>query len=194
MVRGTPDAAREPCVHRKNVLGFRIACEQIWNKDSYEQAVALLPLAVRESTAGLLPIQEWVPETYIVAWAEAVWRGPAQQDEALMRRYVAASIANGFGRVRRFFLQMMTPETMARRAPEIWKQEHTTGRLEAEVIRERTAHVRLFDHPYVETPLMRMALAEAIRFSVSLTRAANVREKHAARGHSLRIEITWDDS
>jgi hypothetical protein len=139
-----------------------------------------------------MPLDEWLPETFIIAWSEAVWRGPARQNAVVMRKYIAASIALGFGRVRRFFLQMMTPESIASRATELWRQEHNTGTLTAEVLRRGHVRVQLADHPYVETPLMRLAIAEAIRFIVSLTRAQNVTEKHPSRGATLVIDVGWD--
>ncbi len=184
-------AKGEPCVHRKNVLGFRVACEQLWGKVAFEETIARLPPDARAATAGLIPLDEWVAESFLIAWAEAVWGGPAKMNEAAMRRYVSAAIMQGFGQVRRFFLQMVTPEAAARRVPELWRQEHTTGTLEAEIVRDGVGRVVLSDHPYVETPLMRMAIAEAIRCSLSLTRASTVNERHAHRGRQLRIELTW---
>ena len=174
------------------MLGFRAVCEETWGTEVYERTVALLPSSVRDATAGLRPIEEWVDERYIIAWADAVWRGPARQDEALMRRFVAAMMAFGFGRVRRFFLQRMTPETLIPRTPGIWRQEHTTGILEAESVRPGLVYVRLSDHPYLDSPLTRLAIAESIRFATSLTRAKNVTEKHASYGRPLRVDIAWD--
>lgn len=186
-----PRDARDPLTRRKNVLGFRIACEQIWGEGAYEETLALLPAHVREATAGLIPLEEWVPETFVMAWADAVWRGPAKQDEAVMRTYVGATIAHGFGRVRRFFLQLLTPESFAKRASETWREEHTTGVLDATLAGARLVRLRLSGHPYIETPLMRLCIAEAIRYSTSLTRAENVTESHMPRGTSLVIDIGW---
>ena len=52
---------------------------------------------------------------------------------------------------------------------------------------------RLHDHPYVETPLLRLAVAEAFRAVVALTRAANVTETHAPRGAPLLVNLRWED-
>ncbi len=184
--------AREPLTRRKNVLGFRTACERTWGTGAYEQTLALLPNDVREATAGLLPMEEWVPEAFVVAWVGAVWRGPAKQDEATIRRYVASTVAHGFGHVRRLFLRVLTPDIFAKRGPDLWREEHSTGVLEAKLVGERLVRLRLSDHPYIETPLMRIAVAEALRFTTSLTRAKNVTEKHAPRGTPLLIDIAWE--
>jgi hypothetical protein len=185
-------AIAEPRVHRKNVIGFRAASEELWGRGVYEQIVAALPPDVQRATAGLRPMEPWVPEGFIAAWAEAVWRGPARCDEAQMRRYVGASVAHGFGRVRRFFLQIMTPEAVVERAVALWREEHTTGVLRAELHGVAGARVQLSDHPYVETPVLRLALGEALRYIVGLTRARNVTEAHNARGNPLIIDIKWD--
>ena len=110
----------------------------------------------------------------------------------MMRRYVGATIAHGYGRVRRLFLQLLTPETLAGRASEAWRAEHNTGVLETVLVGKDRLRLRLVDHPYVETPLLRMSLAEALRFTASLTRAHNVTEKHAASGVALLIDIAWE--
>ncbi len=178
-------------VNRRNVIGFRAACEQIFGAAGYQETLALLPEDVRDATAGLLPMNEWVPEAFIVAWANAVYRGPAKRNEAKVRAYVAATVAHGFGRVRRLLLSMMTAETITARAGELWRGEHSSGKFDAEVLRPGVTRVRLDDHPYVESPLMRLSIAEALRFIVSLTRSQNVTESHPAHGRPLVITIRW---
>ncbi len=181
-----------PLVHRRNVVGFRAACEERFGPTGYAATLALLPEDVREATAGLRPMDEWVPEAFIVAWATAVYRGPAQKDAAKMRAYVAATIAYGFGRVRRLFLGMMTAEGITERAGDLWRGEHTSGVFSAEALRPGTMRVRLDNHPYVESPLMRLSIAEALRYILSLTRSRNVTESHPAHGRPLVITFRWD--
>jgi hypothetical protein len=182
-----------PRVRRKNVLGFRLACEETWGKRGLDRAVALLPAPIREATAGLMPIDEWIPEEFIVAWAQATWEGPAQRNETEYRAFVSLTIKHGFGRVKKLLLRMMAPAQIAPRAPELWRGEHTTGSLDVEVLGPNHMRARLNDHPYVETPLLRLAVAEAFRAVVALTRAANVVETHPPRGAPLLITLRWDD-
>ena len=167
-----------PCVHRKNVLGFRIACEEMWGPDGLDQTVVRLPRAIRDATAGLIPLEEWIPEEFIIAWAHAVWEGPAQRSEVQFREYVAATIRHGFGRVKTFLLGMMTPESIAPRAQALWRGEHTTGTLTVDVVSPTMMRGRLEDHPYLESPILRMAIGEALRAAVAHTRARRVVESH----------------
>ena len=62
------------------MLGFRTACEEAWGAGAYEEVLAVLPPQVREASGGLFPMDEWVPESFVVAWIETVWRGPAKQE------------------------------------------------------------------------------------------------------------------
>lgn len=182
-----------PRVQRKNVLGYRLACEEMWGKHGLACVVKLLPDAIREATAGLMPLDEWIPEEFIVAWAQAVWDGPAERNEAVFRAYVSLTIKHGFGRVKKFLLRRMEPTQIVPRAPALWRGEHTTGILHVELVGPHQMSVRLQDHPYVETPLLRLAVAEAFRAVVALTRAANVTETHAPRGAPLLVNLRWED-
>ena len=174
------------------MLGFRTACEQTWGAGVYEEVLELLPPQVREANGGLFPVEEWVPESFFVAWIESVWRGPAKRDPKMIRRYVRATIAHGYGRVRRLFVQLLTPETLAGRASETWRAEHNTGVLKTVLVAKNRARLQLVDHPYVATPPLRMSLAEALRFTASLTRARNVIEMHTTVGVSLIIDSAWE--
>jgi hypothetical protein len=182
-----------PRVHRKNVLGFRLACEERWGPEGLARAVELLPASIREATAGLMPLDEWIPEDFIIAWSQAVWDGPARRNETEYRAYVSLTIKHGFGRVKKLLLGMMAPAQIAPRAPGLWRGEHTTGSLAVEVVGPHHLRCRLSDHPYVDAPLLRLAVAEAFRAVVGLTRAANVVETHPPRGAPLLINIRWQD-
>ena len=182
-----------PRVHRKNVLGFRVACEETWGARGLVRAVELLPAPIREATAGLMPLDEWIPEEFIIAWSQAVWDGPAKRNETEYRAYVSLTIKHGFGRVKKLLLAMMAPAQIAPRAPGLWRGEHTTGSLDVELAGVNHMRCCLKDHPYVEAPLLRLAVAEAFRAVEALTRAANVVETHPPRGAPLLINIRWQD-
>ena len=182
-----------PRVQRKNVLGYRLACEEMWGKRGLARVVELLPAAISEATAGLMPLDEWIPEEFIIAWAQAVWEGPAERNEAVFRAYASLTIKHGFGRMKKLLLQRMEPAQIAPRAPGLWRGEHTTGSLDVELVGPYQMRARLQDHPYVETPLLRLAVAEAFRAVVALTRAANVVETHAPRGAPLLVNLRWED-
>ncbi len=186
-------AATVPRVHRKNVLGFRLACEETWGEEGLQRVIERLPPAIREATAGLVPLDEWIPEDFIIGWCHTVWEGPAQRSEAQFRAYVSLSVKHGFGRVKKLLLGMMAPAHIAPRAPALWNGEHTTGTLEVSVVSSNLMRVRLEDHPYVETPLLRLAVAEAFRCVVSLTRAVDVVETHPARGAPLLVNVRWQN-
>ena len=178
-------------VHRKNVLGFRIACEEIWGESGLKRTVASLPVATRDATAGLIPLDTWIPVEFMIAWWTAIWEGPANRNEAQYRLYVASTARHGFGRVKKIFLRSLPPTFLAQHAANLWKEEYTTGSLAADVVSPCHLRGRLSDHPYVDNPLTRIAIAEALRTVVSLTRARDVTVMHAAHGSRLIIDVRW---
>ena len=74
-------------VHRKSLVGFRAACQQMWGASGYESLCRDLPADVRERTAGMRPLPDWNPLGDLIAWHLAVWNGPAKRDETIMTRH-----------------------------------------------------------------------------------------------------------
>lgn len=178
-------------VHKKSLIGFRSACEQMWGAAGYGAIRAALPADVSERTAGLLPLPDWVPLDDLIAWHMAVWNGPARRDEAIMTEHIHATVDQGFGRVKRFLISVSTPQSLAARVVSLWRDEYSTGRLEAASIEDHSVQLVLRDHAYVEIPLMRYVIAEVFRYIVSLTKAENVTAVHTVREGSLLVVLRW---
>jgi hypothetical protein len=171
------------------------ACRELWGEAGVREAMTLLPADVREATSagGFSPLK-FYPTHYVNAWDQAKMDGPARGDEDAFRRSVARGLELGFGRVRRVFLQFATPTLLAQRAAELWRHDHTHGELEVDSTRrdEGRARVTLVRHPFVETPVARLAFAEVVRHLLSMSRARNVRATHAHTGDALVIALSWD--
>jgi len=178
-------------VRRKSLIGFRLACHQMWGQTGYQAISSALPADVSDRTAGLRPLPEWLPLDDLIAWHVAVWNGPAKRDEQIMTRHIQATVDQGFGRVKRFLLSTSTPLMLAPRVVSLWSEEYSTGRLQATAIEERSVQLTLMDHPYIETPLMRYVISEVFRYVVSLTRAKVVTARHGVRDAALVVVLRW---
>jgi hypothetical protein len=174
------------------LIGFRSASEQLWGSAGIEQICSDLPDPVRERTAGLRPLPEWIPLEDLVAWHLAAWRGPAKRDEPTMTQHARLTVDQGFGRVKRFVISLLTPEALAARVVPLWRDEYSTGRLETVSVDARSVQLALSDHAYVEIPLMRYIISEAYRYILSMTRAQNVTVTHALRDASLLVTLRWE--
>lgn len=163
----------------------------MWGESGYQSLCDDLPADVRERTAGMRPLPDWIALDDLIAWHVAVWNGPAKRDEAIMTRHIHATVDQGFGRVKRLLLSVATPHTLAPRVVALWRDEYSTGRLEASAIEARSVHLTLHDHPYVDLPLMRFVIAEVFRYVLGLTHAKNVTAVHAVRESSLVVVLRW---
>ncbi|HKU41937.1 MAG TPA: hypothetical protein VJR89_27455 [Polyangiales bacterium] len=184
----TPDA---PLVHKKSLIGVRAACEHMWGASGVQAIAESLPADVRERTAGLRPLPEWIPLGDLIAWHAAIWNGPANQDEKLMLDHARRTIDQGFGRVKRALISIATAHTLAPRVAALWNDEYTTGSLTVASLQPKSVTLVLRDHPYVEDPLMRMVIAEAFRHVLSLTRTKNVSSIHLVTQGSLKVVLSW---
>jgi hypothetical protein len=179
-------------VRRRSLIGFRAACEQMWGALGIAAICRELPDDVRERTAGLLPLPEWIPLGDLVAWHMAVWTELAKRDEPTMTRHARLTVDQGFGRVKRFVISMLSPEALAARVVQLWRDEYSTGQLETLSVSERSVQLALTDHAYVDIPLMRYIIAEVYRYVLSMTRANNVTSSHALRNGALVVTLRWD--
>jgi hypothetical protein len=180
-----------PLVHRKSLLGFRAACEKMWGAEGLEAVTRGLQRDVRDRTAGMLPLPDWLPVDDLIDWHMSVWNGPAARNETIFTRHVRATVDQGFGRVKRFLLSVSTPRTLAPRVATLWRDEYSTGRLEVLAIEERSVELGLVNHPYVELPLMQSVIAEVYRYVVSLTQVREVTGVHAVRDGKLVVIVRW---
>jgi hypothetical protein len=178
-------------VQKKSLIGFRTACEQMWGPEGYEAICAALPADVAERTAGLRPLPDWVRLEDLVAWHFAVWNGPARRDESIMTQHIHATVDQGFGKVKRLFLSMQTPQSLAPRVVSLWRDEYSTGFLEASSLEERSVQLSLREHSYVDIGLMRYVITEVFRYVVSLTSARDVTAVHTVRDGALIVVLRW---
>ncbi len=190
-VRPTARPGAMPLVHRKSLIGFRAACEQMWGPMGYEAIRSALPADVSDRTAGMRPLPDWVPLHDLIAWHEAVWNGPARREEKIMTQHIRATVDQGFGRVKRVLLSMSTPHTIAPRVAALWRDEYSTGSLEAASLEEKRVQLVLSDHPYVHIPLMRYVIAEVFHYVLGMTHVEDVVSTHAVQGSSLVVGLRW---
>lgn len=150
-----------------------------------------LPPEVRERTAGLRPLPDWLPLDDLIAWHVAVWNGPAKRDEKTMMNHCRLTVDMGFGRVKRALISMATAHTLAPRVAALWNDEYSTGTLEAVSVEPKSVQLVLRDHPYVTHQLMRTVIAEVFRYVLSMTRTKNISAVHAVRDGGLLVVLRW---
>lgn len=136
----------------------------------------------------------WVPERYLVEWHEATWEGPAQRDDDALCRTINRRLDLGFGHVRKALLGLVGPEGVIRRAGELWKHDHTHGRLEVGYERgAKSVLGTLHDHVFCESAIARRAFAETMRYIIQLSRGVKTaRASHGLQGRALTVRVSWD--
>ncbi len=190
-----PQNPSEPLSRGIGLHGFRAAALALWGEEGLRTVAARLPDDARAATVDsiVLPVS-WYAVRHTIAWEEAVWEGPAARDDATFHSFLDKGIELGFGRMRRFFIRLQSPEQIIHRAPEMWRYQHTHGTLTA-VAKGNGATILLRDHPFTRHPLARRATAEVYRFIASLTQArgkGEVRQTHGSEGpDSLVVRLTW---
>ena len=178
-------------VHRRSLIGFRTACEDMWGAAGLKAIADALPPEVRDRTASLRPLDDWIPLDDLIAWHVAVWNGPARRNEAVFTEHVHRTLDLGFGKVKRLLLSMATPQSLAPRVVDLWSDEYSTGRLEAVDLTKQSVTLVLHDHAYVQHALMRTVIAEVYRYVLSLTRVKSVTAVHAVRNGALVVVLRW---
>lgn len=183
---------KEPCARGMILVGFRDAVRALWSEAGLRQIAALLPEEARRETVDrqVLPV-EWLPERYIMAWYDAVWNGPAAGSWKLFASFLDKMMDLGFGRVRKMLIGVIGAETMLEKAIDLWRHDHTHGVLRIKVS-GKSAIATLHDHPYINTPVSRFAIAEIYRYCLSLSRARNVKMEHRHEGTSVQVHLTWE--
>jgi hypothetical protein len=164
----------------------------MWGSAGLAKICEALPPDVRERTGGSRPLEPWHALGDLIAWHRAVWEGPAHRDEKLMTQHIHATVDRGFGRVKRFLLSVSTPRSLAPRVAALWRDEYSTGQLEATFPEEQTVHLTLRDHPYVDDPLMRYVIAEVFRYVLSMTRVRRVTVSYGMLDASLVVTLRWE--
>lgn len=179
----------EPMLKRHNVIAARDAVVHLWQKPALDEVLARMPEAERAILCG--PLAAWVPVRVPVQLGHAVWEGPVGRDKARYHAYLHRQTDMTTGRIRKALLGLAKPERIFAQAPAMWRSEHTAGTLEASV-EGKSGVVVLRDHPYVESPQGRAAIAETFRYIVELSRAKGATETHAliAPG-AVEVKLRW---
>jgi hypothetical protein len=184
----------EPSARATQLLAFRSAAVTLWGTAGWQEVIDRLPADARDSLAPsrLLVAVGWVPERHLITLAQAVFEGPARGGEDAYREFVHGVIARGFGRIRRVLVQFASPAAVLKRAPELWRHDHTHGELTVEIL--PSGAVAILTHPIIpSTPLSRQTAAEMFRAVLCLTRARNVRQEHQLSGKDrLRVSFQWE--
>jgi hypothetical protein len=174
------------------LVAFREALVAAYGAEGLEMVAKRLPREVRAATIDdLLVGVAWLPESYVLSWYEALWSGPCEGRSERFCTLLDGMLDRGFGRIRRAFLKLASPETILAKAPSLWRYDHTHGRLSAEV-GTGVARVRLEDHVYTSTSLSCLAISEIYRYCASLTRVRQVSESHFRNGGgALVVTLRW---
>ena len=173
-------------------FAFRSAVFELWGELGWSDVTALLSSDARTALfkAEVSPVG-WIAERHMIALAEAVFAGPSSKQQDVYLRFVAKMIAHGFGRIRRFFVRFAPPELLLERAPDLWRHDHSHGKLEVRV-EGRRAQVVLSDHIHTTTELSRLTAAESFRCALAQTRAIHVRASHRLdEQQDLEILLEW---
>jgi hypothetical protein len=182
----------ESCARGTILMAFRDAANTLWGDAGVRAIGAALPEDVRRETVDVGVVNlAWVPETYVLAWYEAVWHGPCGGDRDAFVGFLQRMMDRGFGRVRKAFLSLAKPAVILNKAPSLWRHDHTHGELTLDTVGRDSARVKLVDHAYTTTSLACMATAEIYRYCVELCQAKNVTEIHYREANALIVRLRW---
>ena len=188
-----PVVGDQPCARGTIFVGFKHAVHGVWGEHGVASVAAALSPEVRSQTLERVVLNtEWLPESYVLAWYEALWSGPCEQRRERLALALDRMLDFGFGRVRRVFLSMAKPSTIFEQAPSLWRYDHTHGTLSV-AAGETMARLCLRGHPYTENSLSCMAIAEIYRYCVALSRARNVTSTHYRdEDGALVVRLRWE--
>lgn len=188
----TPEEGQTTCVRGTILSAFREAVVELYGSPGLAQVAARLPAEVRVATIDELVVgPQWLPESCVLAWYEALWSGPCDGRADAFTIVLQRMLDRGFGRIRKAFLRLASPETILAKAPSLWRYDHTHGRLVTEV-GAGVGRLRLDHHPYTESPLSRLAISEIYRYCASLTRVRQVTESHFREPEgALVVTLRW---
>lgn len=184
----------EPMIRSIHIVASRDAVRDVFGEEALADTAQRMPERERaEVFADHHPY--WCSERAMIALTFGIWEGPADRRRARLEVWLWRTVDNTFGRIRRAFLAMATPEKLIEHAPRFWKSDRTSGVLEGRVLGAGRGVFTLRDHPYTETPQARATVAEMLRYLVELTRTPNVTETHAlVEPGVLEVRIKWGEA
>ncbi|MGO8999363.1 MAG: hypothetical protein ACLQVI_39055 [Polyangiaceae bacterium] len=167
-----------PCARGTLLAGAVASAAKLWGDDGLAALRERLDADARRALLDdiILPVS-WYPETYFEACNEIVWSALARGDDEAFDAYVRGSIDHLWSRLHRVIMGLTTPPRLARRAPDMWRHDHTHGSLEVE-LRESEGTVRVRGYPYARTGIMGRGQTEALRYILSHARVKTVRATH----------------
>jgi hypothetical protein len=182
----------EPCVRQSVFAALREVALELWGRDGLHLIGERLgdELARRETVETGIVGPTWLPERWLMEWHQAVWSGPAAGNEVVFHRFIHRTVTQGFGRVRKLLLTLVTPPTLITRAAELWRDEHTHGVLTAHV-EGRAGTLLLRDHPFAQNKLSALVLAESMRHAATLSRCSSAHQTHSLTSAGLEVRLTW---
>jgi hypothetical protein len=121
----------------------------------------------------VLPVA-WYPETYFESCCDVVWRRLAREDEGAFFAFIHRSVDSGWTIVHRALMRLATPQRLARRAPDLWRHDHTHGELFVD-LHESHGTIRVRGYPYGPHSIVRRGQTEALRYILAHARVRDVR-------------------
>jgi uncharacterized protein (TIGR02265 family) len=174
-------------------VGMAAAVEHLWGRGALDAMRGRLALpadhALFDQIASPL---SWYPEKLAARVGAIVWDELTARDEAAFAGFAERTIDHGWGRMHSVLVRLATPKLLARRAPELWRRDHSHGAVEVTVVDPTTLRLRLSDHPWVHDPVMRRFQARSFRYILSLTRVRDLETVEAADvAGALVMTATW---
>jgi hypothetical protein len=169
------------------------AIEHLWGRGALDALRGRLDLPAEHVLFDQIasPLS-WYPENLAARIGAIVWDDLAARDEAALQRFAEQTIDHGWGRMHSVLVRLATPRILARRAPELWRRDHSHGDVEVVVVDPTTLRLRLSDHPWVRDPVMRRFQARAFRYILSLTRVRDLETVEAPDpAGALVMTATW---
>lgn len=160
------------------IVGALTAVKDLWGERGTSELRDNLPVGARHAFCEeiVLPVA-WYPEAYFEACCDIVWRRLAEKEDPSFFAFVRRSIDSGWSIVHRALMRLATPQRLARRAPDLWRHDHTHGELSVD-FRETSGTVRIKGYPYPRESIMHHGQTEALRHILSHARVRNVRATH----------------
>ena len=190
--RSSAPPGDRPCARGTLVAGAVASVAKLWGDAGLSTLREHLPPEARHALLDeiILPVS-WYPETYFETCNEIVWTALARGDDAAFDAYIHGSIDHLWSRVHRVLMGLTTPHRLARRAPDMWRHDHTHGDLDVE-LRESDGTVRVQGYPYARGGIMGRGQTEALRYILSHARVKEVRATHALDEHGNFVAmLSW---
>jgi hypothetical protein len=168
------------------------AVKEVWGDPGWAELREHLPPSARRALCdGIVLPMGWYPETYFESCCEIVWQRLARKDDVAFFRFVHRSVDTGWTIFHRALMRLATPQRLARRAPDLWRHDHTHGELLVD-LRENSGTVRIRGCPYPRESIVRHGQAEALRYILSHARVRAVRAtRHADTADEFAVTLDW---